>query len=503
MAIRKGSLWAVAVLVVGCGGGSGGDSSPAVTSTTTNCASAVSAGDAQVESLRYAGSGAVSALQAHTALQLPMGSISLGALSEARLAAADTVRSQEGVPLQVGVARALMQTASVAGTAALLDWHSTASGGQVAAVSVSADAAKGLRLGLLVRSLPAQATLRVYAQGSGSAYVVPASDVLAAVARNVAAGDSSDAAHTYWTPLVQGAEVTLEIELPAAVGTDTVQIAIPSLSHQFRAFSEDDNTARAAASCEVNSVCNSSYNTESNAVARIHFVSGGAGYWCSGTLLNDASGSGTPYFLTANHCISTQTEASTLQPYWFDRTSTCSATTSSTTTTTQPGATLLYHSNSTDTVYTDTSFLRLSNAPPTGAVFAGWSSVTPTLGAAAASLHQPQGGVQKISTGSISSFRNCTSLDTSGNFTCTTGTSTSGTVNAAFTSGVTEEGSSGGALFQTIGSGHYLVGQLYGGVSSCTNPSGSNIYGRLDVAYAVALSQWLGASSSTAVTCQR
>jgi lysyl endopeptidase len=514
MALRNtgvAGVWMVAALVAGCGGGSGGDSgttatttTPIATTTTTNCASSLGAGDLQVEPLRYDGSGTVAALQARAALQVPVSSISLGALSEARLAAAETARSQQGVPLQVGVARALIQSASVAGTAALLDWQTTAAGGKVAAISVSADAAKGLRLGLLVRSLPAQATLRVYAQGSGSAYVLAAVDVLAALARNVAAGDNSDAAHTYWTPLVEGAEVTLEIELPAAVGTDAVQIAIPSLSHQFLALSGDDNLARAAAgSCEVNTACNSSYNQESNAVARIHFVSGGAGYWCSGTLLNDSAGSGTPYFLTANHCIATQTEASTLQPYWFDRTSTCSATTSSTTTATLPGATLLYHSGTTDSVYTDTSFLRLTNLPPSGAVFAGWSTATPTLGAAAASLHQPQGGVQKISTGSISSFRNCTSLDSTGGFTCTSGGATSGTLNATFTSGATESGSSGGALFQTIGSGHYLVGQLYGGNSSCTATTGSNIYGRLDIAYAAALGQWLGAASSTTVLCEK
>jgi lysyl endopeptidase len=511
MALRNwacnGSWWVAAVLVAGCGGGSGGDSSTASTTTTTttaNCASSALAGEVQVESLRYDGSGTVAALQARAALQVPVSSISLGAVSEARLAAVDVARSQQGVPLQVGVARALIQSASVAGTAALLDWQSTAAGGKVAAISVSADAAKGLRLGVLVRSLPAQATLRVYAQGSGSAYVLAASDVLAALARNVAAGDNSDAAHTYWTPLVEGAEVTLEIELPAAVGTDTVQIAIPSLSHQFLALSGDDNLARAtAASCEVNTVCNSSYNQESNAVARIYFVSGGVAYGCSGTLLNDAAGSGTPYFLTANHCISTQTEASTLQPYWFDRTSTCGATTSSTTTATLPGATLLYHSGTTDSVYTDTSFLRLTSLPPSGAVFAGWSTVTPTLGAVAASLHQPQGGVQKISTGSISSFHNCTSLDATGRFTCTSGGATSGTLNATFTSGVTENGSSGGALFQTIGSGHYLVGQLYGGTSSCTVTAGNNIYGRLDIAYTAALGQWLGTASSTTVICEK
>jgi hypothetical protein len=42
-----------------------------------------------------------------------------------------------------------------------------------------------------------------------------------------------------------------------------------------------------------------------------------------------------------------------------------------------------------------------------------------------------------------------------------------------------------------------LFGQLYGGSSSCTNPSGSNIYGRFDKAYAAGnLGQWLNASNA-------
>jgi hypothetical protein len=52
------------------------------------------------------------------------------------------------------------------------------------------------------------------------------------------------------------------------------------------------------------------------AVAHMEFVVPEGGAACSGGLLADTKSSGIPYFLTANHCISTQTEASSLQAYF-------------------------------------------------------------------------------------------------------------------------------------------------------------------------------------------
>ena len=101
--------------------------------------------------------------------------------------------------------------------------------------------------------------------------------------------------------------------------------------------------------------------------------------------------------------------------------------------------------------------------------------------------------MQAISTGVINAFLSCSQLSASSlDFSCSTSNQANGNfVNAQFSRGATEEGSSGSPLFETIGSGHYLVGQLYGGSSSCSNPNGTNAYGRFDVAYNAALRQWL------------
>lgn len=514
-------MWAAAAVVVGCGGGSG--------SATTACATAAEDGSlleaqvavasdglaARAESMRRVASGnEVSPIQPRSGQQVPTAIVSLGELSLARRNAAAAQVDTLGVPRQIGLARDLQQTASVPGTLALLDWQATVSGSKVAAIRIESGLAQGVRLGVLVRSLPAEAILRVYAPGSASAYVVSGQEVLATVQRNLAAASgSSDAARMFWTPMVAGTEATLEIELPAQTAADSVQIAIPRLAHIYASpLSGGDSLGKAtgvgaAGSCEVDAACNSSYSAESNAVAKISFIgSDGVAYLCSGALVADTAASASPYFLSANHCISQQSEASTLESYWFYRAATCgSGSLGSGSQTVSGGATLLYASS-----LTDTSFMRLGHMPPTGAVYAGWavsaspSATSPALNAAVAGVHHPAGDLQKISTGTITGYRSCTALDpATDTFSCSTATSTASFVNVTYTSGVTEGGSSGSPLFQTSGSSHYLVGQLYGGSSSCTTPSGSNIYGRFDLAYNAALSPWLNPGASVSLSVNK
>ena len=55
--------------------------------------------------------------------------------------------------------------------------------------------------------------------------------------------------------------------------------------------------------CEVDASCYG--DNEKNAVGRIIFNNNGGTYVCTGTLLNNVAQDHTPYFLTANHCVST------------------------------------------------------------------------------------------------------------------------------------------------------------------------------------------------------
>lgn len=430
--------------------------------------------------------------------------ISIGPVLQKKRAAETGAGSAPGTPHKIGFGREVPQLGSAADTSAHLQWQLTPRAGRIAAISITSPQAVGIRLGIVVRRLPAEATLRFYAQGAEAAYEISGREVMETLERNLAAGDGGDAALTYWSPQIDGEEATLEIELPPGIDPDQVEISIPGVSHIFGSplAAQGDNVVKSigdASTCNNDATCYSAWNPEGNATAKMSFVlADRSTNVCTGTLLNDMASSGTPYFLSANHCISKQTVASTLQTYWFYRSSSCnSGTLSPASRTLTGGATLLYASS-----VTDTSFLRLNGTPPAGATYAAWDSSAPVLGTAVTGLHHAGGDLQKISFGAVQSFHECTVTDPiSDSFTCSTSTqANAGYIDTLFTSGITEAGSSGSGLFKTVGSSHYLIGQLYGGSASCSNPGGSNEYGRFDVAYSAALNQWLSAGTTVSLS---
>ena len=403
--------------------------------------------------------------------------------------------SKPGIPLKIGFSRDVPTLRTTTQTSALMAW-AVIPGGQLAAISVTAPDALGVRLGLFIEALPITATLRFYAQGATPVFEVSGQEITETIARNLAAGDKTDEARTYWSPTIDGQEITVEIELPSGVPPDEVKISIPRLSHLFstplnpKALTEKIGEA---ASCNLDSMCyQATWSNESSATARMVFTSGGSSYNCTGTLVSDQDTSTfVPYFLSANHCISSQSEASSLQTYWFYQSSSCnSGNLNPSSQTLTGGATLLYA-----TATTDTSFMRLNKAPPAGVYATGWLSNLQPLNTPDTGIHNPHGDLQKISFGTITGYSTCSSGDS---FSCSS--ASSGTANhlaSVGSQGITESGSSGSGLWVASGGSHYLVGQLHGGSSSCASPNSTDYYGRFDVAYNAALYQWL-ASGATA-----
>src|SRR3989344_3743553 len=192
--------------------------------------------------------------------------VSLGALDASKTASLGGGTA----PRQVGTARDVVATRAAAQTQQQLQWKPTATGGKVAAISFSAEGAYGLRLGVVVKALQQGTVLRVYRQANASkVFQISGQEVLQRIERNAQAGDTTLDGQTWWTPDTGSDEAPLELELPVGAGANT--------------------------------------------------------YLCTGTLLNDSRSSGTPYFLTANHCISKQSEAASLQTDWFFRSPTCNS----------------------------------------------------------------------------------------------------------------------------------------------------------------------------------
>ena len=386
-----------------------------------------------------------------------------------------------GIPMQVGFPRAIGSMQTVRDTRAELAWEAWVDGRTVAAVAVTSPGAAALRLGLHVEALPQGTVLRFH---SGNGH-----DTLEMGAEEIARIPTLP---EVWSPVVESDTIVMEVELPPEASPADVSLAAPRVSHLVASPATGFPVAKAASSCNLDAACyQGSWSSESNAVARILFTRDGSTYVCSGTLLADKDTStAVPYFLTANHCVGTQAAASTVQSYWFYRASACDSGLRGNYRTLTGGATLLYASET-----TDTALLRLNGTPPAGVTYAGWIvGGTPAIGAPVTGIHHPTGDLQKISFGNIRNYYSCAPGE-AGKFSCSTaGSSTSTFYSVGWRQGVTESGSSGSALF--LDNGRYLVGQLYGGNGSCTEP-GADFYGRFDVAYNAGMSRWLGTTQPT------
>lgn len=422
------------------------------------------------------------------ALPLPSATVSATITLPPLAVAKSAATATPGTPLQIGQGRSLSETATTAQTAALLHWQPGNDGSQTAALRFIATNAQGVRLGIRIESLPPGARLQFY-NPQGQIHVIDAGQLNTLVQRNLDAGADTAAAQMYWSPEVTGGQVTLVIEIPAQADPDSVRLSVPQLSHITitPAQEQEQQLAKAGSgSCEIDVACDADYIEQGRSVARLRFVeSDGNAYQCTGTLMNDMASSSTPYLLTAHHCISDQVAASSLTTDWLLRAAACGASTVAPQHSQLTGGSTLLYTN-TDA---DTTLVRLNNPAPAGVVFAGsYFGTDAQPGTSISDVHQPEGDLQKISLGQISSFSLCSPT----NSTCVAASSSRGTYfSVQWQQGVVEPGSSGSGAFITLGQHRYLIGQLFGGTSSCTNPTGQDYFSRFDLNYTNALHQWL------------
>ena len=203
--------------------------------------------------------------------------------------------------------------------------------------------------------------------------------------------------------------------------------------------------------CELDASCFA--NVQKNAVGRILYNDNGT-FVCTGTLLNDVAQDHIPYFLTANHCVSTQAVAQTVEVYWFYQTTSCNSGVLRNWVHSPPGANLLATQPS-----NDFALLRLLNNAPAGAVFSAWTTGVQSTGTSVFGLHHPDGFVPPA----IPSFLR----RAGGTITSTNGSCLGNGYRIDWTTGVTEMGSSGSGLWNSNGQ---LVGVLSCGSTGCSNP---------------------------------
>lgn len=400
---------------------------------------------------------------------------------------ADAQGSRIGVPLSVGVGRSVVQTATDEDLASFLNWTILPSGHSVAALRFVSPGAAGVRLSLNIVDIDPRSELRFRQSGTSESVSVTGMEILDTIFLAESERPGEGAARVFVGPYVDGEDVTFEVVLPQGVSQADFRVSIPKISHLFVAPLDNQTIKQLtkSGSCNVDAACRPEWSDVAKGVARMLYTDpvDAKSYVCTGTLINDSERTGTPYFLTANHCIDSQVVASTMETFWFYENSSCNSRDAELNSRQLGGGGTMLFTNAA----TDTTFMRLNRPAPAGALFQGWTTAQLDAGISVGGVHHPRGGERKISLGQTEGYASCTDLSCS--FPASPVSATH--LLTKWRSGVTEPGSSGSGLFWTKHGNRYLVGQLTGGTSSCANPSGWDVYGRFDVAYSQALRNWL------------
>jgi len=262
-------------------------------------------------------------------------------------------------------------------------------------------------------------------------------------------------------------------------------------------------TSGASAWCQKDACEQPTYAKEVNSVALIlaYDAVDSTLNTCTGSLLNNTNQDGTPYFLTASHCLGSSTTSSvyntTTWVFIFDYQKKCSGSTTSTSpyqkviygATSSPHNPLSYDmhcSFSENSMKSDYLFLQL-NDNPAGSVllmdlcYSGWLYGDPLASSqyysydtssAILIIHHPQGDYKKISIGS-----NLRSADDTGGNDCTTSDAVwtgeyffnldinNSGLDPHYGGGI-EEGSSGSPVYVENGGFPRLIGTVTGGAQT-------------------------------------
>jgi hypothetical protein len=359
------------------------------------------------------------------------------------------------VPVRNGIGRALADPVKVqlAGAAVAAKVGPVPLGrGVVAATArgltwsgnVKVDGAGRLRLHLSDVKIPDGAVLWVYGGDDSTAF----------------SKELIDPDGGLWTPSAWGDTIHLEIEVPSGAAASFSIDQVLELIDEERAAPSQKPVPNDTPSCLVDITCVTStplpLTDVSHAIAHLEYVVGGSGFVCTGGLINDKPSShGSPaYLITANHCISSQSAASSLQAFWDWKFASCVSTT-------VPPLSSVPKSNGSTLLTTtdkssgsDVTLLRL-NSIPASRILLGWTT-DPAAIAAGTLLYRvshpaPSGfGSQPqmySSTAVTSTGPRCTTLPTT-NF-----------IYSSNLTGGTYGGSSGSPVMISTGQ---IVGQLYG-----------------------------------------
>jgi len=297
-------------------------------------------------------------------------------LSEAELSDFRSRRESAGSPALVGRTKQVSETLRFSGLGlGLLGGGSrrvgrgllqaTPDGGFVWAAALRFEGAGGIRVHVTGLDLPEGADLYFFSL-DGQAF-------------GPYSGSGPNGDGDLWSNTIFGPEGVLLLRVAGPAGLaalERISFEIAELGGIAPDFAASiESFCASTAACVQNASCYTGTPADAakGAVALMQWVSGAFIYTCTGGLLNDTlPSSQIPYFLTANHCLDRARDAASLETY-FQFTLPCGSATcppqGSPGGIQRLGATLLVTGTG-----GDFTLLQLSQVPPAGSVFLGWSN---------------------------------------------------------------------------------------------------------------------------------
>jgi hypothetical protein len=270
--------------------------------------------------------------------------------------------------------------------------------------------------------------------------------------------DNNSGNHIFAVEPIEGDELLVQYEEPVNVSFRG-ELQIAKVAHDYVGIvTKDHRPLGISGSCNVNVNCDVATGSENvrDGVCRI-IIEGTE--ICTGTMVNNTALDGTPYILTANHCIKNETQAQS-SIFLFNYESPYCASIDGDVSHSLSGSSLKASFDS-----LDFALVRLNNIPPANyrSYLVGWNrrNIAPS---SSICIHHPLGDIKKISidnNAAVTSKFNSSYL-------------LKGFWNVQrWEYGVTEQGSSGGPL---LDQNKQLIGTLTGGSASCPPGLPTNDY---------------------------
>ena len=387
-------------------------------------------------------------------------------------------------PVVIGFGRDLADFPNGSAGPPEFDWQSTPDGTAVAAIVLISPGAAALRAQLTLKTIPDDLEAGFYNPRDiqGTTEWVSVSELASTVS-------PIDGGYLYWSPTVIGDHIGIELRSPSS-SWHNAGVTVTKISHLERHINERQSLSLKSCA-QTDAVCRNDRisDTTRNSVANYLYTtpSGSTGQ-CTGTLLNDQDlATQIPYFLTADHCISSDADLASMEFYWFHGTPVCGDGSTSNTFQQGRGATRLARegwyvctSDDPNCPGSDMMLLRLNQKPPYGVGLAGWTTKPVVLGDDVVALHHPSGAIKKILIGTIVPH----------NF---PGSSTTHALIRA-SEGKATPGSSGAGIWRRENSIDYLVGTLSGSTDSTCPPQEKVSFGRFSRFHA-RIADWVGVES--------